>query len=76
MADPVGAFATVLTRVPGDGRPGSVRLVFQGATDTWLAYSDAPQEAGTTVLVFGVRPGRGVDVMACPPGLLDAVPRA
>lgn len=62
----VGSRGVVLTRVPGDDRPGSVRLVLDGAVDVWLAYADTPLEPGRAVLVYGVRPGRALDVMADP----------
>ena len=61
-----GAVATVLTRIPGPDRPGSVRLVVDGAVDVWLAYADTACERGSRVLVLGVRPGRALAVMPAP----------
>lgn len=68
MAEPLGCLATVLTRIPGGPRPGSVRLLFHGAVDTWLAYAEEAHEPDSAVLVYNIRPGRAVDVMAAPPG--------
>ena len=66
----VGVVATVLVRIPGDERPGSVGVIFDGARDTWLAYADEAFEPGQRVLVYNIRSGRAVDVMRAPVGAL------
>jgi hypothetical protein len=52
---------TVATRGP-DG-PGEVLVNVRGGTEAYLAWSEQPLTKGSTVLVWGSRGERTVDVM-------------
>ena len=62
----VGKLGTVVTRIRGGDLPGEVRVPVRGASETFIAFSAAPVERHTTVLVFHSRGHRAVDVEPAP----------
>lgn len=60
----VGQLGLVTMRVGGGSRPGEVQLPIRGGSETFLAYSAEPIDAGSQVLVLARRPGRAVEVTA------------
>jgi len=53
----------VIVATRGAGGPGEVLVTMRGGTEAYLAWSEQPLAAGTTVLVFNARGPRTVDVM-------------
>ncbi|MCX4091658.1 NfeD family protein [Nocardia sp. alder85J] len=64
MTDPVrGMTGTLTSPIRGAGMLGEVLVAIRGGTEIYIARSDEPLAAGTTVLVVQVNPGRIVDVV-------------
>jgi len=59
----VGKVGDVLVRVRGGDAPGEIVTIVRGTRETFLAYAEDPIEAGSKVLVIGVRGPRSVDVL-------------
>jgi hypothetical protein len=53
----------VIVATRGADGPGEVLVTMRGGTEAYLAWSEQPLVAGTTVLVFNARGSRTVDVM-------------
>jgi hypothetical protein len=51
---------TIATR--GEQGPGEVQVELNGASTTFIAYSDAPLERGTRVVIYDTFGGRRVNV--------------
>ncbi|MBF6327985.1 hypothetical protein [Nocardia transvalensis] len=65
MTDPVqGLTGTLTSPIRGAGMLGEVLVAIRGGTEIYIARSTEPLDAGTTVLIVGVHPGRIVDVVA------------
>jgi hypothetical protein len=62
----IGRIGSVTIRVPGEGRPGEVRLVVQGIRHHYIAYCREPVAIGEQVLVINERGFRQVDVEPWP----------
>jgi len=63
VAEEVGKLGHVVTRIRGGAQPGEVRIAIRGSSEVYLAYSDAPIEQSSPVLVIGSRGGRELDVV-------------
>ncbi|QIS20548.1 hypothetical protein [Nocardia terpenica] len=64
MTDPVqGSTGTLTSPIRGPGMLGEVLVAIRGGTEIYIARADRALEAGTTVLVVAVNPGRIVDVV-------------
>lgn len=59
---PVGKVAEVVVRLRGSRGPGEVRLVVDGAVETYLAHAPEEVPVGRRVLVVLDRGGRALDV--------------
>ncbi len=59
----VGKTGTVTVATRGPDGPGEVLVKMRGGTEAYLAWSERPLEKGTTVLVWGSRGSRTLDVM-------------
>ena len=59
----VGRTGTVTVATRGPDGPGEVLVKMRGGTEAYLAWSEQPLAKGTSVLVWGSRGGRTVDVM-------------
>lgn len=59
---PQGRLGRVVHRVRGGAAPGEVRVVHDGMSHDYLAYSPQPVPAGTQVLVVHDRGSRQIDV--------------
>jgi hypothetical protein len=59
----VGRVGHVTTRIRGADKPGEVTVSVRGGAECFIAYSDAPIERSTEVLVVGSRGHRSVDVI-------------
>jgi hypothetical protein len=71
---PTGKLGLVVHRVRGGDLPGEVRVVHDGVSHDYLAYSPGPIDRGVQVLVVHDRGARQVDVEPwLLPGLGDAV---
>ncbi|MFI7007189.1 hypothetical protein [Streptomyces sp. NPDC050145] len=60
----VGCTGRLLIGTRGPAGPGEVLVRVRGGTETFLAWSDAPLEQGSTVLVIESRGTRQVEVIA------------
>ncbi|MFE1952428.1 MULTISPECIES: hypothetical protein [Streptomyces] len=60
----VGCTGRLLVGTRGSAGPGEVLVRVRGGTETFLAWSDAPLERGSTVLVIESRGTRQVQVIA------------
>jgi hypothetical protein len=60
---PVGSIGTLLVGTRGVDGPGEVQLSIRGSRECFLAYSDQPMAAGSTVLVVETAPHRQVTVV-------------
>lgn len=64
MSDPVqGLTGTISTPIRGAGALGEVLVAIRGGTELYIARATEPIEAGATVLIVAVHPGRIVDVV-------------
>ena len=64
MTDPVqGRTGTLTSPIRGADMLGEVLVAIRGGTEIYIARADEPLDAGTTVLVVQVNPGRIVDVV-------------
>ncbi len=64
MTDPVpGLTGRIVTPVRAAGGIGEVLVTIRGGTELYIARADEPLDAGTTVLIIAVHPGRVVDVV-------------
>ncbi|MFC9964677.1 hypothetical protein ACFVH4_10600 [Nocardia ignorata] len=64
MTDPVqGMTGTITSPIRAAGALGEVLVAIRGGTELYLARADEPIEAGATVLIVAVNPGRLVDVV-------------
>ncbi|MEV5646950.1 hypothetical protein AB0L57_01755 [Nocardia sp. NPDC052254] len=64
MEDPVlGSTGKLTSPIRGAGMLGEVLVAIRGGTELYIARSSEPLDAGTTVLVVAVQPGRIVDVI-------------
>lgn len=61
-----GRSGTVTTRIRGGDLPGEVMVAVRGGTESFIAYADHEIERGETVLVYGSRGDRTVDVVTFP----------
>ena len=59
----VGCSGTVIVATRGEAGPGEVLVKTRGGTEAYLAWSEQPLAKGATVLVYGVRGERSLDVM-------------
>jgi hypothetical protein len=59
----VGRTGTVTVATRGADGPGEVLVKMRGGTEAYLAWSERPLAKGTSVLVWGSRGSRTVDVM-------------
>lgn len=59
----VGQVGELTHPTRGQDGPGEVRVKIPGGTEYFLAWSDQPLGAGTSVLVVESRGGRTVDVV-------------
>jgi hypothetical protein len=59
----VGCIGTLTVATRGPDGPGEVLAKVRGGTEAYLAWSEQPLAKGTTVLVWGSRGARTVDVM-------------
>ena len=59
----VGRIGTLTVATRGPDGPGEVLVKMRGGTEAYLAWSEQPLAKGTTVLVWGSRGARTVDVM-------------
>jgi hypothetical protein len=65
MTDPVvGLTGTLTSPIHGSMMLGEVLVAIRGGTEIYIARATEPLDAGTTVLVVAVSPGRIVDVIA------------
>jgi hypothetical protein len=62
----VGCSGELLVATRGEAGPGEVLIRTRGGTEAWLAWSEQPLPKGTTVVVWGARGERAVDVMEWP----------
>ncbi|MFI0723724.1 hypothetical protein [Streptomyces sp. NPDC021224] len=60
----IGCVGELLLGTRGSAGPGEVLVRVRGGTETFLAWSDAPLERGSRVLVVDSRGTRQVDVIA------------
>ncbi|WP_280259306.1 hypothetical protein [Nocardia wallacei] len=64
MTDPVqGLTGTLTTPIRGADMLGEVLVAIRGGTEIYIARAAEALDAGTTVLVVAVHPGRIVDVV-------------
>ncbi|MFJ1455536.1 hypothetical protein [Nocardia wallacei] len=64
MTDPVqGLTGTLTSPIRGADMLGEVLVAIRGGTEIYIARAAEPLDAGTTVLVVAVNPGRIVDVV-------------
>lgn len=64
MTDPVvGTTGKLTTPIRGTHMLGEVLVAIRGGTELYIARSTEPLDAGTTVLVVNVDPGRIADVV-------------
>jgi hypothetical protein len=64
IEDPVlGSTGRLTSPIRGAGMLGEVLVAIRGGTELYIARSTEPLDAGTTVLVVEVHPGRIVDVV-------------
>jgi hypothetical protein len=59
----VGRTGTVTVATRGPDGPGEVLVKVRGGTEAYIAWSERPLAKGTSVLVWGSRGSRTVDVM-------------
>lgn len=59
----VGCVGELLVGTRGPAGPGEVMVHVRGGSETFLAWSEEPLAAGTSVLVTDSRGAREVDVM-------------
>ncbi|MFI0898298.1 hypothetical protein [Streptomyces sp. NPDC020983] len=59
----IGRLGELLVSTRGTAGPGEVLVRVRGGTETFLAWSDAPLERGSRVLVVDSRGSRQVDVI-------------
>jgi hypothetical protein len=59
----VGAIGTLTVATRGPDGPGEVLVRVRGASESLLAYSEAPIPKGTSVLVVEARAARAVTVI-------------
>jgi membrane protein implicated in regulation of membrane protease activity len=59
----VGQVGTLVHATRGSAGPGEVRIRIRGGSEIYLAWSEQPLPAGTTVLVVESRGARNVDVV-------------
>lgn len=59
----IGCTGRLLIGTRGSAGPGEVMVRVRGGSEAFLAWSDQPLEAGTTVLVIESRGARQVDVI-------------
>ncbi|MFE3187424.1 hypothetical protein ACFXHA_00360 [Nocardia sp. NPDC059240] len=65
MTDPVvGLTGTLTSPIRAAGALGEVLVAIRGGTELYIARAEEPLDAGDTVLVVAVHPGRVVDVVA------------
>ncbi|WP_278261801.1 hypothetical protein [Nocardia sp. AG03] len=65
MTDPVqGMTGTITSSIRAAGALGEVLVAIRGGTELYLARAEEPIEAGATVLIVAVHPGRVVDVVS------------
>jgi hypothetical protein len=75
MTDPVqGLTGTLTSPIHGANMLGEVQVAIRGGTEIYIARATEPLDAGTTVLIVQVNPGRIVDVIPWIP--LDLGPGA
>jgi hypothetical protein len=60
----IGSVGVLVIGTRGASGPGEVLIGIRGGTETYLAWSETPLPAGTTVLVIEARGARSVDVAA------------
>lgn len=58
----IGSVGVLLIATRGASGPGEVLIGIRGGTEAYLAWSETPLPAGTTVLVIEARGARSVDV--------------
>ncbi|MFE3545155.1 hypothetical protein ACFXK0_19525 [Nocardia sp. NPDC059177] len=64
MTDPVhGMTGTITSPIRAAGALGEVLVAIRGGTELYLARADEAIEAGATVLIVSVQPGRIVEVV-------------
>lgn len=61
---PAGKVGYVTVDIPGNARPGEIRVSIRGGTEAFIAYAEVEIGRGRQVLVIGDRGGRAVDVVA------------
>ena len=59
----VGCIGKLIIATRGVDGPGEVLVKVRGGTEAYLAWSEQPLPRGATVLVWGSRGSRAVDVM-------------
>ncbi|HKS43612.1 MAG TPA: hypothetical protein VJT49_00590 [Amycolatopsis sp.] len=59
----VGRMGELVHATRGEDGPGEVKIRFRGGLEYFLAWSDQPLPAGTSVLVVESRGARNVDVV-------------
>jgi hypothetical protein len=59
----IGTIGVIIVATRGHAGPGEVRIRIRGGAENFLAWSQKPLSAGTTVLVTDYRGRRTVDVM-------------
>jgi hypothetical protein len=58
----IGTVGMIVIATRGEAGPGEVRVRVRGGSEMFLAWSEDPLTAGTTVLVTNSRGPRAVDV--------------
>jgi hypothetical protein len=58
----IGSVGVLVIATRGASGPGEVLIGIRGGTETYLAWSETPLPAGTTVLVIEARGARSVQV--------------
>ena len=59
----IGTVGVLVIGTRGEAGPGEVRVRVRGGSEKFLAWSETPLPAGTTVLVINSRGPRTVDVI-------------